>query len=446
MTDCEHGNDLGARKGKAKKVFGQKYRTADLRTTTRLALLTVLLSAPLIADEQPGSIDGIYEGIIGHHAIVLEISQPYAGEQGTNYDDPEDERTYPITGSYFYRRHGVSIQLAGLTLVDGSLRLREYRNPLFLQYVFTGEWRLRFNRGKATGIFCKCDLSGSGNPAGALLKITLRRISETLTPPESWQIYKPHAGMAYYDLLLDSPLLIGPEKEVSEAIAYRMRTDPRFNVRRPKLTRFPDARVMARINSDLDKDFTDTRLSAAADLAGGQYGSVKGGFYDETVNTNAVPPDVLAVLIESSWYSGGAHPNEGSYTLNYDLHTGKRFTLENSFRAPGGSIDEEDIATVLARLYRRHYVKPPPTAAPEDCDIVFERNTSGDISRTEAFSPRNATLFMAKNGLLIIPLFQSRPDSGCAPPITVPYRELIPYVKKGSLLRTVVERETSLHQ
>ena len=424
-------------------MCGRTYRRACLRSMASAIVATLWLCRPLMAAAPPGSIDGIYRGTIGHHAIVLEISRSYPSEQGTNYDDPEDSRTYPITGHYFYRRHGISIDLAGMPMANGSLRIREYRHIDPLPYEFMADWRLRFNHGKATGIFCKCDLSGLGQPAGTLLKISLTRVSPRLTPPESWEIYKPHAGIAYYDLLLDFPLLIGPEKEVSEAIAYRMRTDPRFNVSRPELTRFPDARVMARINSDLDKDFTDTRLSAAADLAGGQYGSVKGGFYDETVNTNAVPPDVLAVLIESSWYSGGAHPNEGSYTLNYDLHTGKRFTLENSFRAPGGSTDEEDIATALARLYRRHYVKPPPTAAPEDCDIVFERNTSGDISRTEAFSPRNATLFMAKNGLLIIPLFQSRPDSGCAPAITVPYRELIPYVKKGSLLRTVVEREAS---
>lgn len=421
-------------------MYVEKRQRCSLRAAAGLALLTALRSAPLLADDRPGAIDGIYEGIIGHQQVVVEISQPFAGERGTNYDDPHDSRTYPVRGSYFYRLYGVSIQLAGMTLEDGSLRLREYRKLGSLPYEFPSEWRLRFDDDKATGHFSKCDLSAACKPAGTLLKIALRRVSRKLSPPEEWEDYKPHTGNTYYDLLLDFPLEIGPENEVTAAIAYRMRADTRFQVSRPQLTRFPDARIMARINSDLDRDFTDTRLSAAADLTGGLLGGMEGGSYDEIVSVNVAPPIVLTLLITFSWYSGGAHPNEGAYTVNYDLHTGKRFTLENSFRASGGSTDEEDIATVLARLYRRHYVKPPPTAAPEDCDIVFERNTSGDISRTEAFSPRNATLFMAKNGLLIIPLFQSRPDSGCAPPITVPYTELIPYVRKHTLLRTVVER------
>lgn len=409
-----------------------------------LVLLSLLLSAPLIADDQHGSIDGIYRGTIGHHTIVLEISRRSVAEQGTNYDEPEDRNTYPVTGSYFYRRHGVSIDLAGMPLADGSLRLREYRKRGALPYEFPAEWRLRFDDDTATGHFCKCDLSASARPGVPLLKIALRRVSRKTPSPEEWEHYKPHSGNAYYDLLLDFPLEIGRENGVTAAIAYRMRTDPRLNVSRPELTRFPDARVMARINAGLDAEFVESRVWASRCISAGRIGGVEGGSYDEIISVNVVQPVVLSLLVTSSWYTGGAHPNEDAYTLNYDLHTGKRFTLEKSFRAPGGGTAEADIAAVLARLYRRHYVKPLRIVAGEDCDIVLNQDTSGDENLTQVFSPGNA-LFISKSGFVVIPALVHA-DVGCGPPIAVPYREIRPYVKKHSLLRTVVERETFSHQ
>jgi hypothetical protein len=406
-------------------------------------LLLSALSLPelLIADDSAGSIDGIYRGAIGRQQIVLEISRTFAGGGGTDYDDPDNRPTYPIGGDYFYRRHGVSISLAGTPLADGRVRLREYRHIVPLPFEFTAEWRVRFSGDRAVGVFCKCDLNDSAKPAGPLLKITLRRVSKTLTPADSWQGYKPHTDYTYYDLLLDFPVKEGPEVEVSRAIAYRMRTDTRFGVSRPELTRLPDAPIMARINNGLDAEFTESRLWASAVLAGGQFSVVTGGFYDGTAEVSVFPPDVLAVLVRFSYYSGGAHTNGGNYARNYNLQTGERFTLEDSFRAGGEAPAAVNAATLLERLYRRHYVKPPSNVLGGiDCDIVFRQNTAEPQNLIDAFAPGHSTLFMSREGLMVIPTFFSYADDDCAPPVTVAYRELRPYVKRDSLLRWVVDR------
>lgn len=396
----------------------------------------VLFSIPLIADDLPRSIDGVYRGTVGRQQIVLEISQESNMEHGNNYDDPEDWQTYPIKGSYFYRRHGLLINLAGMPLEDGSLRLREYHQRGFEPYEFPAEWRIRFNQDRATGVFCKCDVTRPLNHAERILRITLERMSRHVPTPKEWEDYKPHSGNIFYDLLLDFPLDLGPEIKVNEQIAYRMRTDPRFKVSRPQLTRFPDADVMARINFGLQNRLTSVRVEAA------RFISIDGGWYVETVKINFSPPDVLSILVRSSWYSGGAHPNPADYTLNYDLHTGRPFGLKNAFRTDAGETDQTSVAALLAKLYKKHYVEPPPFSAPEACSIILRRNMSGHGDYAEVFYP-NIPLFISKEGLVMIPVFPFYGDSGCATPVTIPYSELRPFVKRSSPLYSVVTAAAS---
>ena len=387
--------------------------------------------------ETPSSVEGIYSGTIGREAVVLELEGVAKSEHGENYGDPSDHRTYPINGFYFYRRHGVSIELVGTPMSDGSLRLREYRQVV--EYEFTAEWRITIRDDTAEGTFCKCDLSKTSDSGKPRLPIRLKRLSHAL-PEDTWEEYKPHAGDIYYDLLLDFPLDQGPEIEVNREIAYRMWTDTRFGVGRPKLTRFPDARVMARINIDLFAEFTQSRLWTAGCLSAGQHTGAFGGSYDETASVVAFPPDILSVVVERSWYCGAVHGDASAYGLNYNLHTGRRFSLDHSFQTATGSTGERELATLFAKLYKRHYVKPTGPVAPQDCDVILRRITSDDKQLIDSFSPGNATFFMVREGLVIIPTFLYA-DSGCGPDVTIPYGELRPFVKKDSMLRLLVDSQ-----
>ena len=423
-----------------------------------------------IAAQDQRTIDGIYRGMIGGAEVVVELRGPLQGEHAKHYAHAGDKDTYPIHGSYFYRRHGVSIELVGTPLGDGVAGLREYKRKDAERDEFTAEWRLswsasasgcgegnagdaakgsstpaRQNRAvrgpgcapvKATGTFCKYDPEDSGRaefPSAPAckrpLKILLTRVSRALTPGAK---YKPHSGNTYYDLLLDFPLQESPEIQVSPEVAYRMRTDPRFKVSRPRLTRFPDTGVMARINRDLNSNFTESRLQAAETLSEGESGGFE-AFYEETASGNFSLPYVFSFLVETQSFTGGAHPNEGGYSLNYDLRTGKRFELEEAFQTSPGSKDSS--GPILAKLYLRHYVKPPEKDAPPDTDcgkVVREKLSLG------GFRP---LLFLNQDGLAIEPPLP-HVLIACGPSVTVPFGELRPYVRKESPLGPLVEERS----
>lgn len=402
-----------------------------------LGLVAALTPAWVWAEESPNAMNGVYRGTIGGNRIVVEMGLVPARASNVQDGSTSDRQTYPIEGRYFYRRHGVDIHVVGTLLSDGTLRLREYKRVNGFADEFGAEWRLTIRGDHVTGIFCNCDLSRLPARSSHALNISLQRLSR--------QFHREFESDPLYDqLLLDYPLHNGPELQVNQDIAYIMQSDPRFGVTRPRLTRFPDLAVMARINREMGAELRWDRLRASGNLSEAKLETSLGGFYDERTIATFFPPDGLSVRVERSWYWGGAHPNYAGYTLNYSLHTGERFTLENSFRTSQGSVAEADLAALFAHLYRKHYIKPPLIETGEDCDVVFRRNTSSKENLEDAFSPRRATLFMATAGLVVIPTLLSYADSACARPVTVPYNELQPYVKKHSMLRRIVDTQKKL--
>lgn len=377
----------------------------------------------LPSDDRSKSVNGIYRGTLGREQIVVEIGEVPANAANENNGDTEDQTTYPIRGRYFYRRYGVDIPLVGMWLADGSLRLREYKRRFVDK--FTAEWRLTFKGDQAYGKFCKCDLSDASAYEKPLQKISLKRISREFH-------WLDGSGPDLYDtMVLDFPLVDGPEIQVSPEISDVMRSDPRFKVSRPHLTRFPDATVMGRINHDMVAELRWDRRQATANLSQAQKEATLGGFYDETTTVSFFPPYVLSILVYRSWYWGGAHPNINYYVDNYDLRTGKRFDLNNAFKTASGNTAEEELAEVLAKLYMRNYVKPPPQSAPEDCGQMLRRITSDQQSLVEWFSPQHATLFLAQDGLMVIPAAPYA-FSGCSSGNPIPYNELTPFVRKNT--------------
>jgi hypothetical protein len=382
-------------------------------------------------------INGIYRGTIGQEQVVLEMGARPAGKEAGNTGDSQDPKVYPIEGRYFYRQHGVDIHLVGMSLGDESIRLREYRRVPDDE--FTAEWRLNVQGDRAAGTFCKCDLGEPSRPAGSLLKVSLRRISHEFHSES--EMAEP--GL-YEQLLLDFPLASGPEIKVNEEIGYEMQSDSRFKVSRPRLMRFPDSAVMTRINREMAGELKEDRLHAAANLSEAQFGAALGGFYDEKVTVTFLPPYILSILVYRSWFWGGAHPNIDYYVDNYDLRAGKRFDLNSAFKTAGGGTAEEQLAEVLAKLYMRHYVNPPPLSAPEDCSQVLRRIISDHQTLVEWFSPQKVTLFLAQDGLVVFP---ASPYAyiGCSSDNPIPYNELTPFVRKNTPFYLLLNMNSARH-
>jgi hypothetical protein len=355
-----------------------------------------------------------------------------------NNGSTDDRGTYPVKGRYFYRRYGVTIHVVGMPLQDDTLRLREYKRLGGFTDEFTADWRLTIRGDNANGVFCRCDLSEITASGDATLKVSLKRVSHEFHG-EFQPRERSESEPVYDQLLLDYPLKNGSEIHVNKEIAYAMQSDPRFNVRRPRLTRFPNLGVMTKINSQMAADLRWDRLQATGNLSEAQLEASVEGFYDESTTVSFFPPDILSVRVDRTWYWGGAHPNHAIYALNYNLHTGERFTLKNAFQTAAGHTGEADLAALLAGFYRKHYVKPAGTVSAEDCSDVLNRITSDSDYLIDSFSPDDGILFMSGKGL-VIRLALKYTDSGCGPDVTVPYSELRPFVKEDSMLRLILDR------
>lgn len=277
------------------------------RSWFHVAALWVLAALPALA-QQAGDdpIDGVYRGTLGKEEIILEVGAtvPRSAGLASSY----------FSGRYFYPRYGIPISLIGEPMSDGRIRLREYGHtePTGAQL------RLEFQDGKATGVFCRCT-DEAVEPIQGELKITLMRVSKGLHP--GWDPANNPPDRAYYNLLLDFPLQTGPEIRVNKKIAYEVQSDPRFEIGMPRLTRFPDATVMLKVNEDLAQELDKERIW----ISDCQEGQEQSG-YEEKIHVTPLNTRVLRVVKEKLfYYCGGAHPDHETDMWTYDMKTGKRY-------------------------------------------------------------------------------------------------------------------------
>lgn len=363
-------------------------------------LLLLICSLPSFALCQ--GINGVYRGTLGKQEIVAEIVA-----------DPDKPAEF--TGRYFYRSHGVSISLKGVPAQDGGFLLTEYH-----AWKSTGgQWKIQFQNDQASGTFCKCDLRHA--PAGKALPIHLSRVSSG-------------PGQTYSDLLLDFPLQTGPEVNTAPGYAYVMVEDPRFHTGLPRLTRFPDSAVMARVNQLLADEMRKYRQDVANCVEGVDF---NGDDWDVKTGIELFNRHLLTVSREGSIFCGGAHPDNYRSINTYDLDSGVETSVEDllvreldlsSVKKLIGSSQlsgKDAIHRLMAELYLQH-------AHPEgDCRDV--------ISRTEdTHEPAFDTIeYLSGHGLVV------QPDLphvvyACAESQTIPYEELRPLLRKGSKFFSLV--------
>jgi hypothetical protein len=360
----------------------------NLRRLGLTAMLT-LPAVPALADAS--GFEGVYHGTLGTQEIVLEI-QPI---EGTVYD-----------GRYFYRRDGAAIPLT-IGQKDGRLFIQEIRGG-----VPTGpEWRLTIDGDKATGEFCQCNPDDPASAAKPRLPIALSLMhTATNDTPD-----------VYRRKLLAFPLTPGPEIRVDDQIAYVMERDRRFNAALPRLTRFPDATVMAKVNNDLAHALDELRLDAAECLFGAQIGT-SGAYWQQNYRVAVINRDVLSI---GGWIGhqcgDSAYANDTVASVIYNLRTGERFDFERNaaefFRSPTPPYD------ALRALYQKHRDKPK--------GICRERSE---------FDIRGG-IYFAKDGLVIDP-HTSVPHAyaGCVVALTVPYHEIRDLVRSDSPFYPLVSR------
>ena len=187
----------------------------------------------------------------------------------------------------------------------------------------------------------------------------------------------------------------------------------------PRLTRFPDATVMARVNADLaakEKANASDYKECLSDLHDAGQKPDK-ATWSVDVSVTYLSAHFLSVGVTSSNYCGGAYPNDGVQTpVTFDLATGREIDWKTAFK-PGF------LTGALNTLYRAVYPKSsdaqcrsfvreqPPFASPEDA--IFRLETG--------------------KGLVVLPDFPHAMQ-GCAEEVAVPAPKLAPFLRNADLL------------
>ena len=244
--------------------------------------------------DAPAPLQGVYTGFIGNQAVVAQLSSE--GEP---------------SGSFFYRRDGLDIQLSG-SVQNG-------------RYVF-GELYPANRRGILTLNWQRDDLNQQllvgnhqlGNRSNLVLLRSLQRqdLIAAVSAPilENWKRYNP-----YLFLKFDQPWLIGRRLRYGR-INLRWYTEPKSGV---SLLRLEGSNP---VNGSLADEHLRLAAKALRCNAGGQTG------WRQTVSLNWITRINLSLRsnVQANCEAGFADSFPASMT--FDLRSGKRMALEDFYR------------------------------------------------------------------------------------------------------------------
>ena len=138
----------------------------------------------------------------------------------------------------------------------------------------------------------------------------------------------------------------------------------------PRLTKFPDAKIMAKVNALLAGKEKEDRQAYADCLAQLKDMKMKPDkdSYSEDITVRYLSARLFSVEVVTSYYCAGAYPTNGAETpVSYDMANGTAIDWSTEFK-PGFlaavSIAEVLPPGVLTKLYRARYSKAKDDA---DC-------------------------------------------------------------------------------
>lgn len=210
-----------------------------------------------------------------------------------------------LSGSYSYVKVGKPIALAGSIGADGKFSLTETAGGV-KSGSFNGTWTAT-----DSGIVT---LNGEwSNPAGSKtlsFDLSQQMIFFTGNAKIATKLFTESNKPKMFDITVEYPELSG----VAPAVAAE------FN-------RLAKSKAM--------NDMADFRKGMLAQTAEDLKWSKERGMnnYSETFyNITYADDEVISLWYGNSSYSGGAHPNSHSFTLNFDLKTGKEIGIGDLFR------------------------------------------------------------------------------------------------------------------
>lgn len=191
----------------------------------------------------------------------------------------------------------------------------------------------------------------------------------------------------------------------------------------PRLVKFPDAAVLARVNAQLEKLEKLDRKSkneCLAQVRAQKQKPTKDNF-SQTTSVAYLSPLYLSIDVSTSYYCGGPYPNDGIPTpVAFELRSGAQVDWTKMFE--DGFLPRDGAGkSALADLYRATYRKDEP--ADDECRDVIKQDglfSSPPVFRLDA------------EGIIVQPDFP-HVIAACADPFTLPIDALATYLKDTAL-------------
>ena len=308
----------------------------------------------------------VFKGSLGKNTeVVLELEKVVDG-----YD-----------GRYFYMRYGVDIPLHGtLGVLKEALPRYEHGERLAAddnsdQPIFvdpgTGKprslWQGKINGDVYEGTWHDVrknkDLAFELHQVGryntdAIKPSGVEAVTAAITPGIGSNIaYDTTISLKsapYGYLKMQFPLQLGPEV-LRKDVGYRMVTDPRTKFAYPRLTRHPDAQILARINQILEQRHWQMSLAALECKAtlytmDGPAAGTLGDYDSETIAVRYLSATLISVVEAGSTYCGGAHPNNHYDPFTLDLVRGSYLDFNRLFPVWTKTKEGAEIDPVLANF------------------------------------------------------------------------------------------------
>ena len=195
----------------------------------------------------------------------------------------------------------------------------------------------------------------------------------------------------------------------------------------PRLTKFPDAKIMAKVNALLatkEKEDRGAYTDCLAQLKDMKMKPDKDS-YNEDITVRYLSARLLSIEVVTSYYCAGAYPTNGAETpLSFDLSTGTAIDWTTQFKPGFLSVESKaDVPppSMLTKIYRARYSKAPDDA---DCRQA--------ITDQDPFSGPPIVWLDAKGGVVFQPDLP-HVTAACALPLTLTPAQIAPYLKNAAL-------------
>lgn len=253
--------------------------------------LVILIAAALFAQIQAQTKPKVFRGGIAGKNIQMTLTR--SGDK--------------LSGTYFYQKIGKDLQLSGTIDADGNFKLEETAPNGAKTGTFSGQWKESENQNGVT-------LEGEWKGAKA---------------KETWGFYAEEQIINFSgdQKLVDKTFAETNKQKLFEITAvYPELTGVEPSVA-ANFNKLAKDTVMRRVN-----EFRKNMMSLTAeDLKYTKQLGVN-NFLETSYNVELANDNVISVFFQNSDFEGGAHPNNYSFTLNYDLKNGKELKLADLFK------------------------------------------------------------------------------------------------------------------